>query len=45
VQRYCLFLNWQAFLRTFFQKKFLAQVQIGAIVHSTNLLGAKSFFS
>ena len=44
LQRYCYFLNWQAFLQTFFQKKFERNAQIGVIFHIANTLGDESFF-
>ena len=44
VQRYCHFLNWQAFWQTFFQKILSAHIHFGAIYHSTNGLGDKDFF-
>jgi len=37
-------LNWQAFLQTFFQKKFERNAQIGVIYHIANTLGDESFF-
>jgi len=44
LQRYCLFLNWQAFLQTFFQKFFERKPFFGVIRHNTNTLGSRKRF-
>jgi hypothetical protein len=45
LQRYCLFLNWQAFLKLFFKKKFERTHSFGVIYHNANELGKEDFFS
>ena len=45
LQRYCLFLNWQAFLKLFFKKNFERTHSFGVIYHNANELGKEDFFS
>ena len=40
LQRYCLFLNWQAFLQTFFQKNFERDIHNDVIHHNAKGLDA-----